>query len=1134
MKKLIFLVFLFTIGFQSFSQTTGINYQAVILSPNTKELPGENAQSNILANSNVTVQFTILDNFGNEEYQEYHQTSTDAFGMINLLISQGTITGGNSFEDIMWNGESKKLRVDIDFSATASNYTNLSVNELTFMPQPLVGEDARALNNNTIGLEEEINRAINAELDLKDEIDQNKEDIEAITAVNADGLGAEIIRATAAEGAIVNNLDAEIDNREAADTGLQRNIDAVQVDVDQNESDSYAADSTLQRNIDNLETNSNTAIAAVQSDVDQNESDSDAADTILQNNIDTLESSTDTAIATVQSDVDQNELDRDAADTILQNNIDTLESDTDTAMTAVQEDVDANETASVNADATLQSNIDTVQSDVDTNEADSDAADATLQNNIDALETSSTAAITAVQDDVDANETASVNADATLQSNIDTVQSDVDTNEADSDAADATLQNNIDALETSSTAAIKVVQDDVDSNETASVIADAALQSNIDTVQSDVDTNEADSDAADATLQNNIDALETSSTAAITAVQDDVDANKTASVNADAALQSNIDTVQSDVDTNEADSDAADATLQSNIDTLETNSNTAIETVQTDVDQNELDSDTADTTLQNNIDALETSSTAAITAVQDDVDANEIASAAADASLQGELDATQTGAGLGTDGSYTANASTNYMKTSTSLVSATEGLDTQIKTNADAIALKANLASPTFTGTPLAPTATTGTSTTQLATTAFVSEAFDTVISDGVAAQTLSIGDFVGGGVVFWVDPVDNSRGLVCSIEDQSAGIQWYNGSYLTTGATGTAVETGASNTDAIIAVQGATETNYAAGLARAYTGGGFTDWYLPSKDELYQMGLNRGIINSIASTNGGVNFGGGSRSYWSSTETGSNAWVLFFGNLHQTFLSKNETKMVRAVRAVGFPAISSLTTITAEQAAQNTAIDLKANLASPTFTGTPLAPTATVGTNTTQIATTAFVTAAASSSNFVDLATDQTIAGVKTFSGDAIVEGILSTPNLRIDAGKNYWEFSINSGSLVLKQDLDQVFSIGADGNGYFTNNLTANSFIKTGGTASQFLKADGTVDVTTYAPLASPTFTGTPTLPTGTIGVTQTAGDNTTALATTAYVDNSNTTNANLTGMVTSVGNATTVVTNANLTGQ
>jgi len=42
----------------------------------------------------------------------------------------------------------------------------------------------------------------------------------------------------------------------------------------------------------------------------------------------------------------------------------------------------------------------------------------------------------------------------------------------------------------------------------------------------------------------------------------------------------------------------------------------------------------------------------------------------------------------------------------------------------------------------------------------------------------------------------------------------------------------------------------------------------------------------------------------------------------------------------------------------------------------------------------------------------------------------------------------------------------------------------------------------VATKADLASPTFTGTPTLPTGTIGVTQSAANSSTALATTAFV--------------------------------
>jgi len=48
--------------------------------------------------------------------------------------------------------------------------------------------------------------------------------------------------------------------------------------------------------------------------------------------------------------------------------------------------------------------------------------------------------------------------------------------------------------------------------------------------------------------------------------------------------------------------------------------------------------------------------------------------------------------------------------------------------------------------------------------------------------------------------------------------------------------------------------------------------------------------------------------------------------------------------------------------------------------------------------------------------------------------------------------------------------------------------------------------------ANIASPTFTGTPTLPTGTIGVTQTAGNSTTALATTAFVTTADNLKANI----------------------
>ena len=52
-----------------------------------------------------------------------------------------------------------------------------------------------------------------------------------------------------------------------------------------------------------------------------------------------------------------------------------------------------------------------------------------------------------------------------------------------------------------------------------------------------------------------------------------------------------------------------------------------------------------------------------------------------------------------------------------------------------------------------------------------------------------------------------------------------------------------------------------------------------------------------------------------------------------------------------------------------------KAGLASPTFTGTPSAPTATAGTNTTQIATTAFVTGAVPTDSEIDTRADARIA---------------------------------------------------------------------------------------------------------------------------------------------------------------
>jgi hypothetical protein len=164
------------------------------------------------------------------------------------------------------------------------------------------------------------------------------------------------------------------------------------------------------------------------------------------------------------------------------------------------------------------------------------------------------------------------------------------------------------------------------------------------------------------------------------------------------------------------------------------------------------------------------------------------------------------------------------------------------------------------------------------------------------SVPSISIGQNYYGGTIAYIlqsgDPgydANTPHGLVAAtVVDQGTGIRWYNGSFTTTGVTGTAIGTGLSNTNAIIASQGGTATSYAAGLARAYAGGGYTDWYLPSKDELNKLYLNRIAIGGFANV-----------IYWSSTEIdGYYAWVQYFGDGAQTSDGKNFRSYVRAVRA--------------------------------------------------------------------------------------------------------------------------------------------------------------------------------------------------------------------------------------------
>ena len=118
-------------------------------------------------------------------------------------------------------------------------------------------------------------------------------------------------------------------------------------------------------------------------------------------------------------------------------------------------------------------------------------------------------------------------------------------------------------------------------------------------------------------------------------------------------------------------------------------------------------------------------------------------------------------------------------------------------------------------------------------------------------------------------------------------------------------------------------------------------------------------------------------------------------------------------------------TEIDNEYNAISSAISSKADVNSPSLTGTPTAPTATAGTNTTQIASTAFATAAA--------------AAAFPSGGIIMWSGLISA----IPSG---WYFCNGSNSTP---DLRDRFIIGAsaDSGGVAKTNITA-SYTQTGGT--------------------------------------------------------------------------------------
>ena len=105
--------------------------------------------------------------------------------------------------------------------------------------------------------------------------------------------------------------------------------------------------------------------------------------------------------------------------------------------------------------------------------------------------------------------------------------------------------------------------------------------------------------------------------------------------------------------------------------------------------------------------------------------------------------------------------------------------------------------------------------------------------------------------------------------------------------ADATAIGTGEGNTKWI--VDGCSDpAGFAADLAADYSNSGESDWFLPSKDELKKLYINRASVGGFSTND-----------YWSSSElVDGGAWSQYFTGGNQGNYNKDSTLYVRPVRA--------------------------------------------------------------------------------------------------------------------------------------------------------------------------------------------------------------------------------------------
>ena len=516
MRKIVISLLLF-MSFIGYSQTNGITYQALILNPTGEQLPGVNNSNAPLANKYICLKFTIIDQNSVAEYVETARTTTDEFGMVNLIIGTGEQIGGyaTSFSNVLWNANPKRLKVELSATGTCYTYVEISNQPFTAVPfalfavnsestaalaalQATVAANASATTAALALKENTANKSTTTTLGTSNVLFPTQNAVKtyvdsSITTVNANNTALQAtVTANAAATTAALALKEDAINKSTTTTLGTSNV-------------LFPTQNAVKTYVDNNITTVNAATTALQATVAANAA---ATTTALALKEDAINKSTTTTLGTsnvlfptqnaVKTYVDNNITSVNAATTALQATVTANATATTTALATKENTANKSTATTLGTSDVLFPTQNAVKTYVDSNITTVNAATTALQTTVTANATATTTALATKENTANKSTATTLGTSDVLFPTQNAVKTYVDNNIITVNAATTALQTTVTANATATTTALATKENTANKSTATTLGTSDVLFPTQNAVKTYVDTQVASATIADA------------------------------------------------------------------------------------------------------------------------------------------------------------------------------------------------------------------------------------------------------------------------------------------------------------------------------------------------------------------------------------------------------------------------------------------------------------------------------------------------------------------------------------------------------------------------------------------------------------------------------------------------------------